>query len=86
MLRILSELLDTLPTWGQWTLGAALVLYSIAAVYGRINLAVGAKVFSKIPADRIRTDKGHIIQYTVIPLVATTVYVLLLLTKHIGTG
>ena len=83
-LRQLSEMLDSMPTWAQLALGAGLLAYSIAAIYGRMNVELGTKIFSRIPPEEIRTNKGHILQYTVIPVAVAVGYLLLLLAKYSG--
>ncbi len=81
-LRQLSGLLDSMPVPVQILVGLLLVAYTLVAVYGRFNLAFGAKVFSKIPPDEIRANTGHIIQYTVIPAIVTVGYLVLLFAKY----
>lgn len=81
-LRQLEGLIDALPVWGQFAIAAGLIIFSILSIYGRINVAVGAKVFSKIPADEIRSNIPHIIGYTVIPVIVTIGYLLLLTSKY----
>ena len=81
-IRQLSEMLDSMPGWAQVLLAIGLVAYSFVAIYGRINTEFGAKAFSKIPEDEVRTNIGHILQYTVIPVIVTVVYLLMLWTKY----
>jgi len=76
-----SHLLDQMPPWAQWLVGAGLVLFSIISIYGRINVNFGTKVFSKVPADQIRTNVPHIIGYTVLPCIVTVIYLYLFITK-----
>jgi len=83
-LHQLSQMLDTLPVWGQVLIAIGLVAYSILAIYGRINLKFGEKAFSKIPGDQIRSNVPHIIQYTVIPVFVTIGYLTLLVAKYTG--
>ena len=83
-LQNLAEMLDSMPVWGQYALAAFLVVYSIVSIYGRINVNFGAKVFSKIPPNEIRTNQGHILAYTGIPLALTIGYLILLWAKHTG--
>lgn len=81
-LRQLEALIDQMPLWGQIAVGAFLVIYSILSVYGRINPSLGRKVFSKIPESEIRTNKPHIMGYTVIPVLVTIGYLILLINKY----
>ncbi|MCG8590327.1 MAG: hypothetical protein MJE66_13645 [Proteobacteria bacterium] len=81
-LRQLSELVDNLPVWAQLAIAVALVAYSLVAIYGRIDLDFGAKAFSKIPRDQIRTNTAHIVQYTVVPLLVTIGYLVILVRLH----
>ncbi len=78
MLRQLESLFETMPPWAQWAVGAFLLLFSIASVVGRFSPAIGAKVFSRIPPERLRKDVGHILAYTVVPLLVTVGYLVLL--------
>lgn len=84
ILRQLEGLIDGLPPWGQILLGVALLAYSILSIYGRVNVSVGKKIFSKVPEDQIRSNWVHIIGYTVVPVIVTAGYYLLLYTKHFG--
>ncbi len=84
MLRQLSAMLDSLPVWAQFTIGGALVLYSIISIYGRIDVRFGARVFSKIPPNEIRSNQSHVFQYTGFPLAVTIGYLILLWAKYTG--
>jgi hypothetical protein len=77
-------MLDSMPVWIQFALAAFLVVYCIVSVYGRFNVNFGAKVFSKIPPHEIRSNQGHILQYTGIPLAVTIGYLILLWARHSG--
>lgn len=83
MLRQLSETLESIPVWGQILICLFLVGYSFVSIYGRINTKFGAKAFSRIPEDRIRKDKGHIFQYTIIPAVVTIGFLIMVFLHHI---
>ncbi|MCB1033223.1 MAG: hypothetical protein KDD47_05255 [Acidobacteria bacterium] len=85
-LRQLGEIVHNLPLWGQVLLGLALVAFSAASVYGRINTGFGAKVFSKIPEEEIRTNTFHIIWYTVVPVLATIYFFVLVLSPGESGG
>jgi len=85
MLRQLSEMLDTMPVWARFAVAGALVLYSIVSVYGRIDVRFGAKVFSKIPPNEIRTNQSHVFAYTGVPLAVTVGYLILLWARYTGT-
>ena len=82
ILRQLEGLIDGLPPWGQILLGVALLAYSILSIYGRVNVSVGKKIFSKVPEDQIRSNWVHIIGYTVVPVIVTVGYFFLLYAKH----
>lgn len=84
MLFKLSRLLETIPVWGQILIAIFLVGFSIVSVYGRIDLGFGAKAFSRIPRHRLRSDVGHIVQYTVIPVITTIGFLVLLYLHHFG--
>ena len=58
-----------------------LIVYSIASVYGRLNVDFGSKIFSKVPKEEIRTNTAHIVRYTVGPVIAMIGYVALLLMR-----
>ena len=81
-LQQLSQLLDSMPAPVQILIAIGLIAYSFVAVYGRFNLDFGAKAFSQIPRDEIRTNTGHVIQYTIIPVIVTVGYLLLLIAKY----
>lgn len=85
MLRQLSEMLDGMPVWAQIAVAAALVLYSIASIYGRIDTRFGAKLFSKVPPHEIRTNQSHLFAYTGVPLAVTIGYLILLWARYSGT-
>ncbi len=85
LLRQLEGLIEGLPPWGQVLLGLFLGAYSILSVYGRFNPGVGKKLFSKIPESEIRTNKIHILGYTVIPVIVTVGYFFLLFNKYAGS-
>lgn len=81
-LRQLSQLLESMPVWAQILVAVFLTAYAIASIYGRVNIAVGRHVFSKIPPEEIRTNTGHIIQYTVIPVIVWVGFLVLLASHH----
>ncbi len=81
-LRQLQGLVDQMPLWGQVLVGIGLLVYSVLSIYGRMNPNFGKKIFSKIPAEEIRTNKIHIIGYTIIPVVVTIGYLILLGLKY----
>ncbi len=78
-------MVEELPLWGQILLGLFLGAYSILSVYGRFNPGFGKKLFSKIPESEIRTNKIHILGYTVIPVIVTVGYFFLLFNKYAGS-
>lgn len=80
--RQLTQMLDSLPEWARVGIAVVLVAYSFAAIYGRINLDFGARAFSKIPREEIRSNVAHIVSYTVIPVAATIVYLALLIGQY----
>lgn len=82
MLRQLSNLLGVLPVWAQVAIALFLVSFSVVTVYGRMNVDFGAKVFSRVPKEEIRTDKGHIFEYTVVPVIVTAGYLILLFARY----
>ena len=71
--RNLTKHVETLPLWAQIAFGLALLSFTLVSIYGRVNLKVRARVFSKVPEDEIRTDWSHIIRYTVVPAVVCVV-------------
>jgi hypothetical protein len=81
-LRQLSTILDALPVWCQILIAAGLVVYAIVSLYARINVTFGARVFSKVPSDQIRTNVPHIIRYTVAPVIVTIGYLVMLIARH----
>jgi len=74
LLRNLPTLVEQMPFWAQILVGALLVMMTVSSIYGRINVGFGNKIFSRASEETIRSDIGHIIQYTVIPVAATLVY------------
>lgn len=77
-LRQISELIETWPPVVQVGILVALVIFSILSIYGRVDINVGAKLFSNVPKEEIRTNWFHIIRYTIIPVLITFGYVILL--------
>ena len=84
LLRQLEGLIEGWPLWAQLLVGAALLAFSVASIYGRINPSFGVKVFSKVPEDQIRTNWVHIIGYTIVPVIVTIGYALVLYSKHLA--
>ncbi len=82
-LRQLSGMLDSMPLAAQVLLAAVLVAYSVVSVYGRLNTAFGARVFSRVPKERIRSDAAHIFKYTIVPLIVTCGYVLMVVSTQV---
>lgn len=83
LLRQFSQMLDSLPVAAQILIAVGLVAFSFVTIYGRINLNFGSKAFSKIPREEIRSNLGHIINYTVVPVIVTIGYLILLVEKYI---
>ena len=55
--------------------------FALLSLWGRFNLNVGEKIFSRLRREEIRTNWGHIVNYTIAPLfVAIVVLILFLLT------
>lgn len=79
----LEQFIDQIPPWGQFLIALFLLVFSILSLYGRYNTKVGSKVFSKIPADQIRSNWGHIIGYTIIPIIVTVGYFVLLAERYL---
>ena len=82
LLRQLEGLIEGWPLWAQLLVGVALLAFSVASIYGRINTSFGVKVFSKVPEDQIRSNWIHIIGYTVVPVIVTIGYAFILYSKH----
>ena len=82
LLRQLEGLIEGWPLWAQLLVGVALLAFSLASIYGRINPSFGVKVFSKVPEDQIRSNWIHIIGYTVVPVIVTIGYAFILYSKH----
>ena len=80
-LRQLAELMDKIPTWGHLLISVFLVAYTAASIYGRVNTQFGAKIFSHLPESDIRSNTGHIFQYTIVPLIVTIGYFILLMNR-----
>lgn len=83
-LRQLIEMFNTIPRPVQFVIAAALVAFSLASLYGRINTRFGAKVFSRVEESQIRRNVGHILQYTVVPIIVTAAFVALLVASLAG--
>ena len=81
-LRQLTQLLDSMPLWVQVLIAAFLTVFSLISIYGRINLAFGKRVFSRIEPEEIRSNVGHIIEYTVVPVIVWIGFLVLLATHH----
>lgn len=62
------------PIWLRYGLAGFLVSYCLASIWGRIDLRFGAKIFSQVAPQHIRTDIWHIVMYTIIPVLLTTYY------------
>lgn len=86
LFRQLENVVEGLPLWGQILLGLALLTFSAVSIYGRFDTRFGAKVFSKIPEEEIRTNTFHIIGYTVVPVLATIYVFVLLLSSGGGSA
>lgn len=86
MIFNLRQMLSVMPLWVQLFLGAFLLIISMVSLYGRINLAFGARVFSRIPVAKIRKNIPHIIQYTIIPLIVTAYYFCMLIVIYTENG
>lgn len=69
---------DKVPHWGQMIIALALLIFSLLSLYGRLDLRVGSRLFKKTPDHEIRTNVGHIIRYTIVPLILTVFYFILL--------
>ena len=83
-MRVLNQLetmIDQMPGWTQLLVAVGLVLYTAISIYGRINVRVGQKVFSRVSAEELRSNMPHIIKYTVVPAVVCIGYIALLATK-----
>ncbi|MAS92132.1 MAG: hypothetical protein CMO55_02955 [Verrucomicrobiales bacterium] len=63
------EVFEVMPIYAQIFVGAIIFAFAAASVYSRINLNFGAKTFSGIPREQLRTNVGHILVYTGIPVV-----------------
>ena len=79
-IRQLQLMIEDLPLWGKIALGSFFVIYSILSIYGRFNVKLGHKLFSRIPENEIRTNKTHILSYTIIPIIVTMTYFYLWIT------
>jgi hypothetical protein len=82
VLRNLLRLMDEMPVWAQLVVAALLVLYAVASVYGRIDTRFGSKIFSRIPERELRTNMGHIFQYTVMPVIVCLGFLFVLIARH----
>jgi hypothetical protein len=81
-LRRLNQLLESMPVWAQILVAVFLTAFAVATIYGRIDPAIGRRLFSRIPTEEIRTNVGHIIQYTVIPVIVWIGFLVLLASHH----
>jgi hypothetical protein len=81
--RNLERLFDGLSPTLRLVIAAALVAFSLASIYGRINTRCGAKIFSKVPEQEIRSNRWHPVRYTVIPVLVTAGFLSLLATRGI---
>ncbi len=80
-LEQLSRLYDSMPIWLRVVVGLFLVGFSFASVYGRIDTRFGRSLFSRIPESEIRSDVGHILGYTVVPVLVTLGFAALVITR-----
>ena len=78
----LSRVFETMPIAAQIFVGLVLVGFAGASIYSRINLDFGAKTFSGIPREQLRTNKAHIACYTGIPVLLALSFLLLLVVHH----
>jgi hypothetical protein len=74
----LEQLSETIPLWAQLLIAILLVSYSVVSVYGRVNTVFGSKAFSRVPESQLRSNRTHIVKYTVIPVIVTLGYLYLL--------
>ncbi len=61
---------DQIKSMVRWTLITLAALFILACLLLRLNLDFGERVFRRLPREEIRTNKAHIVKYTVIPIVA----------------
>jgi hypothetical protein len=62
-MRLLADLptmVDQMPGWAQIVVGILLVVFSLASIYGRVNVDFGSKIFSRIPKEELKSNIGHI--------------------------
>ena len=78
----LNELKESMPIWAQIAIAAFLVSYSAWSVYCRINVEYGARTFSRVAPGKVRTDIGHMIKYTIIPVIVTVWFLWALYSIH----
>ncbi|MEM6915220.1 MAG: hypothetical protein AAF491_01540 [Verrucomicrobiota bacterium] len=78
----MSQAFETMPLAAQIFVGLVLLSFAGASVYSRINLKFGATVFPDFPAEKLRTDKIHIIAYTGIPVLLALLFFGLMATYH----
>lgn len=76
-IRQVETFITGTPLWAQVVMGVVLLVVALGSVYGRINRRFGAKVFTKIPPEEIRTNWAHIAKYTIAPLFAAAYYIYL---------
>jgi len=76
----LIHLKDSMSPGLKIFLGIWFVGMSILSVYARINTKFGAKIFTKVPENELRTNMWHITEYTIIPIIVTIFYLVLVLT------
>ncbi len=69
---------DKVPHWGRMIIALTLLIFSLLSLYSRLDLRVGSRLFKKIPDHEIRTNWSHIIRYTIVPLILTVFYFILL--------
>jgi hypothetical protein len=81
-LHQLSRLIDDMPIWAQIAIALFLTAYSVASIYARLNPSFGKSFFSKVPPEELRTNFGHIFQYTVVPCIVWIGFLLLLVDHH----
>ena len=80
-IRQLIRMIDVLPGFIQILIAAFLVAFCAVSVYSRINTGFGARLFDRISKDSFNNGMPHVISYTVIPILVTLGYLLILMVK-----
>ncbi len=63
-----------MPEWLRLSVAVALVTYTAASLWARIDLRFGRKLYRRASRRRLRRDPWHILRYSILPAAITFAY------------